>query len=205
MALGFDTNSPLSLRIINEMLAKHPDIKFVVRYVGEPNNFKNITPGEVNLIFRETDWYLMLVFETDPVSRRYFQKSKPVSEGGLAAHYAIVAGASRCAIYCTVDYDAPAEDLPLILSYVDQFQSGVRMENPNQRVGVYGSGLVVDACRSRFGGNMLTWLSLSPGWAGYDVKHDHNLVQREGGSYPCSYDLDDSDGDAGGWRPPKTS
>jgi hypothetical protein len=199
--LGFDTATPLTKESIEVMKGKYPDLKFVIRYIGDANNLKNMRAEELKLIINETDWYVIAVYEQNPTHASYFSKKRGYYDGEVAISAAQRIGMIGGAIYATVDYDAKPQHMPAIANYLNGFLLGVGMSSSDHRVGIYGSDFVCGYLKRKFSGNLLTWLSMSNSWRQSERIVSHDLVQSFGNGGALDYDLDQSDGSAGGWRP----
>jgi hypothetical protein len=199
MAKGFDCSIRLDAEKIRLMKELHPEIRFVCRYVGDQSNPKNMTREEFDLIMDLTNWNVVGIFETNPTYDRYFTHERGIADGRVAAAGAKSAGYYEGAIYCTVDYDAPLYELDKIYEYVMGFSSGLLMQDCMHQIGVYGSDYVCGSLHQRLV-NIKTWRSMSTGWLKWGREEHYNLIQSPGGVTPFEYDLDESDGNAGGCR-----
>lgn len=196
MGRGFDTASS----VIDLWDKIEGEKSFVCRYVSDQTSWKTLTPEEIKFL-REKDIALIPIIERNPTHPGYFQPGVGrydvarlkggLEKLGLSEEW--MTGV-KCAF--TVDYDAGPETISDIRRYFREIHDA---KAPFGTI-VYGNGYVCEEIQKAFP-NMGKWLSCSKGWRGYPDANglkSYSLVQE---LVNDSYDLDISDGHAGGKVP----
>lgn len=145
-----------------------------------------------------------------PKASNYFAKSFGFQDGADAIAYARQIGQpSGTPIYFAVDFDAQDSDALNIERYFSDIEACFRAENAlesaKHNVGVYGSGFVLQICRTA-GLASYFWQCMSTGYKGNrDPIAFANIRQELGGMF-CGLDVDfdESDGAEGSWILPIT-
>lgn len=168
MPTGFDTTSDCSGQIQCIKQAGHA---FVGRYLSK-FSWKVIAKAEADAL-RQAGLAIVLVYEDGPTADTYFSFGRGQTDGARAAQQANALGAPPdTTIYFGVDYDASDDDIDgVITQYFQGVASSLRnfaaANNPQYRVGAYGSGATCGAI-SAAGLASMGWLACSPGWRGHD-------------------------------------
>jgi Domain of unknown function (DUF1906) len=148
-------------------------ISFVFRYYSTITTLpqKRLTASEANAILA-AGLMLGVVYEDGPTSASYFSNARGVQDATNAFNTAAGFGQpSGSAIYFTVDYDAPPQDISgPILDYFNGVNQGLQAASAGGAVtyaiGVYGSGEVCAYIKGQAGIAKYSWLSESTGWSG---------------------------------------
>jgi hypothetical protein len=198
MPRGFDTTVNCGAQAA---AIKAGGYDFVGRYLSA-HHWKVITPGEAGQL-TSGGLSVVLVYEDNPTAASYFSFGQGESDGTRAAQQASLLGApDNTTIYFAVDYDAADADLAgPITDYfqgvVISIRSFAAANNPQYRVGVYGSGAT---CMAMISAGVTTqgWLAQARRWRGHDKFT--NFVINQG--MPAiiiglSVDPDDAIGDYG--------
>ncbi len=173
---GLDTTENLTDHI--ETL-KHHGVSAVGRYISG-GAWKNLTMPEAEAL-HAADIQILPIFERDPVNADYFLHDAAQTDYVIArtqvTYYKIP---STAVLWFAVDYDVPQSELPIITNYFRTLIGLIRHHRADgyefPGVGVYGSGRVLSAIRSKW--PVRTWLSESVGWAGYDAwKTEADILQ----------------------------
>jgi len=141
---AIDCSTTLNLSTASTM--KNSGVVAAGRYLGYKNmNWsKSIPPEEVRVI-HDAGLALFLIWESSPTNSGYFSYDKGVSDAKLAVDEAVFLGApSSAAIYFTVDFDAQAGDIAVILEYFRGVRDGIV---GRYLVGAYGSYNVMTALK----------------------------------------------------------
>lgn len=195
MSRGIDVNQS----VIGHLHAlEAAGVTWIGRYVGGTKK-DPLTKTEAQAI-SSLGLYVISIWESGyPTSVDYFSAYQGSRDGADAYHAAAQAGQPGATpIYFCVDYDAAEEDLPAIARYFRAVRLSVR---PAYFVGVYGSGRVCQHLLS-LGLVSHSWLAAPHGWAGYDEETPYHIRQTRNGVTVAGLevDLDESDGNAGGWK-----
>jgi hypothetical protein len=198
MPKGLDTTENCSTKAA---AIKASGYDFVGRYLSS-HHWKVILSDEVNNLTM-AGLSIVLVYEDNPTAGSYFSFGQGESDGTRAAQQASLLGApDNTTIYFSVDYDASDADLAgAITEYfqgvVASFRSFAAANNPQYRVGVYGSGAT---CIAMINAGVTTqgWLATARRWRGQDKFTDFAINQ----GVPAviaglSVDPDDAIGDYG--------
>ncbi len=204
MAKGMDFNCCVSGNV--EQL-KQDGCAFVGRYYNHNNPSKNLTRTEAET-FSKAGLYIVAVWENGfPIGPTYFTHSRGVFDGVSAYHYALheIGQPAQTPIYFTVDYDASESQISgCVLEYINGICDGfasISKGAPEYTIGVYGSGAVCETVSQLEKSVTHTWLAISRGWSGSQTFGRWNIKQGEQTRIgEVSGDLDESNGDAGGWR-----
>jgi hypothetical protein len=202
MAKGFDTEANCSHAATKIKAAGYD---FVGRYLSR-NTAKAIGAAEAHAV-TTAGLGVVLVYEDGPTAVGYFSPDRGTSDGLRAAHQAsLISAPAGTTIYFAVDYDAAEADLaaaiiPYFQAVAASFQSAVAQNDPQYRIGAYGSGMVCTAL-ARAGLANQGWLSCSRGWQGYAAYTSWSIRQ----SVPAkicglSVDPDEATGDYGAIPP----
>ncbi|NEW08231.1 DUF1906 domain-containing protein [Paenibacillus sp. SYP-B3998] len=192
MAKGFDCATALTSSTIQPFATQ--GFKFVGRYLADAGSWKRLSPNEVKII-SAAGLYIVSFFERS--SDRVKEGALAGTEDGkLALQYAKEVGQiAGSAIYAAVDYDAPSRDFNAIEAYMRAFDK----EIDGYELGIYGSYSVVKAMYER---GVATKLMQTYAWSRgqkfapigiYQYQNDIIVNQ-------IGIDLDESNGDAGGWK-----
>lgn len=192
MTKGIDSNTVLTGYAASLVAA---GIQFAGRYYKSIAN--GLSRSEAEVLSKSGIWIVSICEIGYPTQPGYFSQAMGQANGHHSVGMAIDAGQPEgTAIYYTVDYDAPPEDLPRIEAYF----RGVAEARHGYVVGVYGSGLVCSHIR-QLGLAEKSWLAAPLGWrgsqySGWDIRQTTNDTILCG----VRVDLDESKGDAGGWK-----
>lgn len=210
---GFDTASRLTRSQYQAMSGF--GFKFAGRYLGPRSSSKSIIPTEYAAL-RAAGLYLLMIYETDPVDRSYFEH---IRQGESAAYNARiwasqlgVKSEGMGSITFTVDYDVPEDDEHLIIDYFRQVYLALPRE---YRLGVYGSGrvcsIVYADMMNRYKYEPVLWLAKSVDWRPWgdgsippdSINHMYTVRQYDSLTLPLDgsdveVDKNISNGDAGG-------
>lgn len=153
-----DTNRNVTARL---PALKADGIRSIGRYIaaGLTAEEKVVKAAEAHAI-AQAGLRLFLIYE---IGGRPSGLSVGERDGSFAASYAKTVGAPAGAcLYYTVDYDAPASDMPAIMAAFRTFRGAV---SPTFRVGAYASGYV---CGQLFAAGLVEkrWLTCSRGFTG---------------------------------------
>ncbi|TVY08770.1 DUF1906 domain-containing protein [Paenibacillus cremeus] len=192
MAKGFDCSTPLSAAKA-QVFASQGYI-FVGRYLADPGSWKRLSPAEAQDI---TDAGLYIVSFFERYANRAGEGAAAGTEDGqLALQYAgEVQQPEGSTIYAAVDYDASANDFDAIEAYMRAFNEQIN----GYELGVYGSYSVVKAMYER---GVTSKLMQTYAWSGgkkfdpISIYQYQNDISQNG----IEIDLDESNGDAGGWK-----
>ena len=190
--------------------AKATDIKAagyeaVGLYLFRHSNYKEPLTRELAEKISAAGLYIVSVYEDgSPTSPGYFAAERGAIDGNAAELCAKKAGQpAGTPIYFTVDYDAAPGDLHAITAYFAEITRIWKSVSSPYTIGVYGSGAV---CHRLLTAGMVSrcWLSQSRGFDGYESFKDSgkaNIVQGEVSRlFGMDVDLDETNGDAGGWK-----
>ena len=202
MPKGFDTTVNCSSMAAD---IKNDGYDFVARYLSS-HHWKVIMADEAAAL-ASAGLSVVLVYEDNPTAASYFSFGQGESDGRRAAQQASLLGApATTTIYFGVDYDASDADLAgPITDYfqgvVTSFRSFAAANNPQYRVGVYGSGATCAAMVSA-GVTTQGWLAQARRWRGHDKFTEFVINQ----GMPAvvaglSVDPDDAIGDYGAMPP----
>jgi hypothetical protein len=152
---------------------KQAGFDFVFRYYSTTTTQpeKRLTLAEANAILA-AGLMLGIVYEDGPTSVEYFLSARGLQDAANAFNIAISMGQpAGSAIYFTVDYDAPAEDISgPIFDYFNNVSQGLQNASAGGAItfaiGVYGSGYTCDYMKGQAGIAKYSWLSESTGWGG---------------------------------------
>lgn len=152
---------------------KQAGLDFVFRYYSTTTTQpqKRLTQSEANAMIA-AGLTLGIVYEDAPNEVTYFSSDRGHQDAMNAFNTAIAMGQpSGSAIYFTVDYDAPPEDISgPILDYFNGVNQGMLDASAggaiNFTVGVYGSGAVCDFIKGQSRLAKYSWLTESTGWRG---------------------------------------
>jgi len=199
MSRGLD--SPTSLAsVATDLVSK--GYHWVARYYFKVSKFKDqLTKPEAQALSK-AGLYIVSVFESGfPTSVKYFTAAQAHDDASVAYARAKAAGQpDGTAIYFAVDFDAEAGDLPTIKSYFETVVA-LMAKLGTYEVDAYGSGAVIEYLKG-LGLIKKGWLAQSRGWSKYeDESLRAEIVQ--GGEMNVlgrDIDVDESNGNAGGWK-----
>lgn len=198
--IGCDTATTLDTAKINAL--SNLGMTFVGRYLPGSNYPINVT--EKNLLLSKNFSIVSIWEKGSPTSASYFSSSRGTSDAKQA-----IAGATNIGqpkntpIYFAVDYDASAAD---VVGNIEQYVTAIiaefnRQNNP-YKVGLYGSGAVLEHFRNRV---MYTMLANARLWRGttaysrfYIKQYPTQSVQSNSGSF--TIDPNDAYIYAGAWK-----
>ena len=189
---GIDTTNT-----INDMLSYFYDEKehepdFIIRYITDKGSWKGLRPYELKM-FRDKHIYLVLAFETNPTNANYFTRYQGLIDvENYRKNLQRLGLDSSICVYFTVDFDCDEKQI----GFVKRYFESIAQSMGTLPWGVYGSQYVIDTISNIH--HCKKWRSLSKGWKGYDENTINNLNQEAGDDY---YDVDYSNGDAGGIIP----
>ena len=141
-----------------------------------------------------------------PISALYFTAAsdKGTSDARQAIARAQALGQpAGTPIYFQVNYDAPDSDVRgCILTYLRAVKAVFEASHYLYKLGLYGSGVVLDYYKNTF---QYTWLAANTAWRGYSANGGYSLVQGAVGSLgsgtgSIAINKDTSNGAAGGWN-----
>ncbi len=190
---GLDTTENLTYQI-NYLTDKKID--FVGRYVNLSSAWKRLGTLEAEKL-SSAGISIFPIFELNPTSGDYFSRERGVRDYDESlASIAAYKIPSSAVMFYTVDYDAPPEDIPKIIDYFSAIVESARLRRANgydyPGVGAYGSGYVLGEILARW--PVITWLSMSSGWRGYEDWRSHaDVLQSVGDSSSFDFDYDISD------------
>jgi hypothetical protein len=189
---GFDCSTPLSASIASKFASQGNT--FVGRYLAETGSWKRLSTSEAQLI-TDAGLYIVSFFERS-ASRAVEGAAAGAEDGQLALKLAKeVSQPLGSAIYAAVDYDAPAADFDAIEAYMRAFDT----EIVGYELGVYGSYSVVKAMYER---GVTKKLMQTYAWS-RGQKFDPISIYQYQNDITVNgirIDLDESDGNAGGWK-----
>lgn len=192
MSKGFDCATPLTAKTAALFAAQ--GYVFVGRYLADSSSWKRLSPAEAQII-SDAGIYIVSFFERD-ASRAKEGATAGAEDGMLALKYAKeVKQPVGSTIYFAVDYDAPASDFDKIEAYMraaDEQLTGYEL-------GVYGSYSVVKAMSDC---GVTTKLMQTYAWSRGQKDDPISIYQYQNDITVngIGIDLDESDGDAGGWK-----
>ena len=202
VARGIDL--PIDARDVSLEL-KGSRLDFVGRYYRDPTSrWPALSAAEAQLV-SSSGMKLVALWEFHSHRRDYFSYASGYADAAAAYRQAKAIGQpAGSAIYFAVDFNASQPD---ITGPVDQYFRGIAAgltatggQNPEYRVGVYGSGAVCDYLK-RAGLAEYAWLSNSTAWAGYDSFADWNIRQgKRSPDLSFSQDSNEARGEYGGFR-----
>lgn len=199
--LGCDTATVLDSTKIKALANKN--MTFVGRYL--PGSNYPITKSEKDLLLANNFSIISIWERGAPISVSYFSSSRGTSDAQQA-----IAGATNIGqpkgtpIYFAVDYDAPVSDINgSIANYVAAIIAEFKRQGNPYKVGLYGSGAVLERFRSNVSYGMLAagW-----SWRGTAAYSHHCIMQYvttkvylADGTY-FTIDENDASDNAGAWR-----
>jgi hypothetical protein len=191
MTLGFDCAA--SLTPGTAAAFARDGYVFVARYLV-PNSWKMLTRQEAETI-TAAGLKIVSVFETT-ANRPLTGRDGGLNDGAFALSLARTMGQPEgSAIYFAVDFDATADQMPLVIAYI----RAASENTPGYNTGVYGSYAVIEAARvagacSRF------WQTYA--WSRGSKSDAANIYQYENDIlvHGIGVDLDESYGDEGWWN-----
>lgn len=192
LAKGFDCATPLTIALAQQFAAQ--GYGFVGRYLAQPGADKRLTAEEVKVI-SVAGLYIVSLFER--YAKRACEGATPGTEdGAMALEQAKEVGQPvGSTIYFAVDYDAGLDDYDAIEAYLRAADQQI----PGYELGVYGSYIVVEAMRLR---GVTTKLMQTSAWSRGQRSEYASLYQYQNDIVVnrIGVDLDESNGDAGGWN-----
>lgn len=197
---GCDTATTLDASKIQALA--NLGMTFVGRYLPDSNYPINAAEKECIL---SKNFSIVSIWESgSPTSASYFSSSRGTSDARQA-----IAGAKSIGqpngtpIYFAVDYDASESDINgNIENYITAIFAEFNRQNNPYKVGLYGSGAVLEHFGSRISYTMLT---CSRGWRGttaYSRFYIRQYTPKTIASNSGSFQIDENDGYiyAGAWR-----
>ncbi|TXK82618.1 glycoside hydrolase domain-containing protein [Paenibacillus sp. N3.4] len=192
MNKGFDCATPLSTK--TAALFASQGFTFVGRYLAEEGSWKRLSPAEAQFI-SNSGLHIVSFFEKG-ASRAREGAAAGTKDGKLALQLAKVVGQPvGSSIYAAVDYDASSVDLNAIEAYMRAFDA----EIIGYELGVYGSYSIV---KEMFERGVAKKLMQTYAWSRGKKFNPISLYQYQNDTTVngISIDLNESNGDAGGWR-----
>lgn len=192
MGKGFDCATPLTST--TAPLFAGQGYTFAGRYLAQSGSWKRLSPEEAQQI-TNAGLYIVSFFE------RYGNRAREgaaagTEDGKLALQYAQeVKQPTGSTIYFAVDYDAPSTDFDAIEAYMRAADAQIT----GYELGVYGSYSVVKAMSDR---GVTTKLMQTYAWS-YSRKFDSISIyqyQNDVAVNGVAVDLNESNGNAGGWK-----
>lgn len=197
---GCDTATTLDASKIQTLV--NMGMSFVGRYL--PGSNYPITPAEKNLILSKNLSIVSIWERGTPTSASYFSSSRGTSDARQAIEGAInIDQPIGTPIYFAVDYDASASDISEnIEDYITAVIAEFNRQNNRYKVGLYGSGAVLEHFRSRI---IYTMLTCSRSWRGttaYSRFYIRQYTPKRISSNPGFFEIDENDGYvyAGAWK-----
>lgn len=194
MAKGFDCATPLTAETAAEFAVD--GYSFVGRYLAPEGTRKRLTPDEAQAI-SAAGLYIVSIFE------RYASRAGEGAEAGaedgrIALQHAREVGQPEgTPIYAAVDFDAGTSDFDAIEAYMRAFDAQI----PGYELEAYGSFAVIQMLRER------GVISPDGGMQTYAWSQGMTVIQPRIYQYKnditvngIGVDLDESNGDAGGWK-----
>jgi len=161
----FDTPASIT-DIVADCLAKS-GIKAVGRYYAK-SPWKILKQEEMKTLAK-FGIQVIPVYEDNPTSASYFSFERGKEDADRAFNHARneAKQPTGTVVFFTVDYNATASDVDsMIMSYCEGVNAAKSNDALNQyRIGVYGSGLVIDRLRAA-GLIEKGWLASPRGWSG---------------------------------------
>lgn len=199
-AYGCDTATTLDTSKIQALINK--GMTFVGRYL--PGSNYPLDAAEKDRILSK-NLSIVSIWEKDsPTYASYFSSSRGTSDAKEAILGASSIGQPRgTPIYFAVDYDASPEHINgEIEDYVTAIIAEFNRQNNPYKVGLYGSGAVLEHFRSRI---VYTMLTCSRGWRGttaYSRFYIRQYTPKTISSNSGSFQIDENDGYvfAGAWK-----
>lgn len=198
--VGCDTATTLDASKIQALANK--GMTFVGRYL--PGSNYPITVAEKNLLLSKNFSIVSIWEKGSPTSVNYFSSSRGTSDAKLAISGATSIGQpTGTPIYFAVDYDATEADVSgKINDYITAIIAEFNRQNNPYKVGLYGSGAVLEYFRSRI---IYTMLACARGWRGttafsrfYIRQYTPTTITSNSGSF--AIDENDAYIYAGAWR-----
>lgn len=197
---GCDTATTLDASKIQALANK--GMTFVGRYL--PGSNYPITVAEKNLLLSKNFSIVSIWEKGSPTSVSYFSSSRGTSDAKQAILGATSIGQpSSTPIYFAVDYDASESDINgNIDDYITAIIAEFNRQNNPYKVGLYGSGAVLEHFRSRI---IFTMLACSRAWRGttaYSRFYIRQYTPTTITSNSGSFQIDENDAYifAGAWR-----
>ncbi|SDI48696.1 DUF1906 domain-containing protein [Paenibacillus naphthalenovorans] len=189
---GFDCATPLTASLAALFFSQ--GYSFVGRYLSRPGSWKRLSPTEARVI-NDVGLWIVSIFERD-ADRASKGAAAGSEDGKMALELAReVEQPEGSTIYFAVDYDAGPQDFDAIEAYM----RAADKEIDGYELGIYGSYRVVEAMRLR---GVTTKLWQTYAWSkGLRTEHAglyqfQNDIRVNG----IGIDLNESNGDAGGWN-----
>lgn len=192
MAKGIDCATRITAKTA-ELIAADGNT-FVGRYLADKASWKRLSPEEAQTI-SDAGLYVVSFYE------RYADRVREgsvsgVIDGKLALQYAKEVGQpAGTTIYAAVDYDAQSADYAAIEAYIRAFDA----EITGYELGIYGSYFVVKAMHERGVANKLAQTVAWSKGKRYAPACFYQ-AQIDVTRYGINVDIDETNGDAGGWR-----
>lgn len=168
-------------------------VQAVGLYLFRASAFKQALTLDIARTLHNNSIKIFAIWESgDPTSDTYFHDgySKGYQEGEMAGSMARAAGQpNQTRVFATIDYDPTQDAFLLLFQYIKGFSDA--LGDRNLLPGVYGSGAILDYCKSRMP-NLKTYLSESTGYTGYQEFYPHADIVQESGdnSNLCPHDRD---------------
>ncbi len=198
--LGCDTATTLDASKIQALANR--GMTFVGRYL--PGSNYSITVAEKNLILSKNFSIVSIWEKGSPTNVGYFSSSRGTSDASQAILGARAIGQpSNTPIDFTVDYDASESDVNgNIEAYVTAIIAEFYRQNNPYKVGLYGSGAVLDHFRSRIIYTMLACARLWRGTKAYSRFYIRQYAPFFIDSNSGSFEIDENEAYifAGAWR-----
>lgn len=194
---GFDCATPLTYTKAKQFYDQ--GFRAVGRYLADAGSWKRISPQEAQAI-TESGLYIVSAFERG-ADRAAAGAEAGRQDGILALRYAKEVGQPEgTAIYAAVDFDANADHYNAIEAYLRAFDEQIT----GYECGVYGE---FEVCQAMIDRGVVSKAWQTYAWSRGQKVADPNFYQYDNGPdgsgktiNGMNVDLDESNGDAGGWK-----
>lgn len=192
MAKGIDCATQITAKTA-QLIASGGNT-FVGRYLADAASWKRLSAKEASVI-SSAGLYIVSFFERSSARPRE-GSAAGTEDGKLALQYAREVGQPEgSTIYAAVDYDAQSADYDAIEAYMRAFDA----EIDGYEIGVYGSYGVVKAMYER---GVSKKLAQTVAWS-RGLRYENACFYQariDTPRYGINVDIDETNGDAGGWR-----
>ncbi|TBL75047.1 DUF1906 domain-containing protein [Paenibacillus thalictri] len=192
MSKGFDCATPLTAALARKF--KADGYAFVCRYLAPPGSGKRLTAAEAQ-VCTDAGLYLVSVFERT-ADRALGGAANGAEDGAMALQYAQEVGQPKgSVIYAAVDFDATASNYNAIEAYLRAFDQQIK----GYECAVYGE---YEVCKAMLDRGVVKKVWQTYAWSQGARLTGANLYQYQNDIVVngIGVDLDESNGDAGGWQ-----